>query len=72
MLSRLDPTARALLGRVSRACCDAVLRSPELACAGRTAGMMLELKSFVGSVGLLAWAKETGCPWNDWTSAVAA
>ena len=63
MLSRLDPTSRALLGRVGQACRDAVLRSPKLPCAGRTVGVKLQIKEFVMSVKLLAWAKENGCPW---------
>jgi len=65
VLPRLDPTARALLGRCGQACRDAVLRSPDLPCAGRTLGLKLEVANFVGSVKLLAWAKAKGCPWRN-------
>jgi hypothetical protein len=34
VLPLLDPTTRALLGRVGQACRDAVLRFPKLPCAG--------------------------------------
>jgi len=64
VLPLLDPATRALFGRVGQACRDAVLRSPKLECAGRTAGVKLELEDFVATVELLAWAKTNGCPWN--------
>jgi hypothetical protein len=64
VLPLLDPVTRALLGRVGQACRDAVLRSPNLPCAGRTAGVKLLVKNFVGTVKLLAWARANGCPWN--------
>jgi hypothetical protein len=64
VLPLLDPTTRALLGRCGQACRDAVLRSPKLPCAGRTAGVKLKVKEFVGSVSRLAWAKDNGCPWK--------
>jgi len=64
VLPLLDPTTRALLGRVGQACRDAVLRFPKLPCAGRTVGVKLQIKEFVVSVQLLAWAKENGCPWE--------
>jgi len=65
VLPLLDPTTRALLGRVGQACRDAVLRSHKLPCAGRTVGVKLQVEEFVWSVQLLAWAKANGCPW-DW------
>ena len=37
--------------------------SSKLPCAGRTVGVKLQVEEFVGSVQLLAWAKENGCPW---------
>ena len=64
VLPLLDPTTRALLGRCGQACRDAVLRSPKLAGAGRTVGVKLKVEEVVGSVQLLAWAKENGCPWD--------
>ena len=72
VLPLLDPTTRALLGRVGQACRDAVLRSPKLPCAGRTVGVKLQIKEFVGSVKLLAWAKENGCPWEARVCMLAA
>ena len=71
VLPLLDPTTRALLGRCGRACRDAVLRSPKLPCAGRTVGVPLRVKEFVGSVGLLTWAKANGCPWGARTCELA-
>jgi len=65
VLPRLDPTTRALLGRCGQACRDAMLRSPDLPCAGRIVGLKLDVADFVGSVKLLAWAKTKGCPWRN-------
>jgi hypothetical protein len=64
VLPLLDPTTRALLGRCGQACRDAVLRSPELPCAGRSVGVKLQIEAIVVSVALLAWAKGNGCPWK--------
>ena len=50
VLPLLDPTTRALLGRVGQACRYAVLRSPKLACAGRKVGVNLDVDCFVVSV----------------------
>ena len=72
VLPLLDPVTRALLGRVGQACRDAVLRCPKLPCAGQTVGVELELRSFVGSVKLLAWAKDNGCSWDFRTCRRAA
>jgi hypothetical protein len=65
VMPRLDPAARALFGRAGNACRDAVLRCPALPCAGRTAGVRLEVDSFIASVQLLAWARANGCPWSN-------
>jgi len=72
VLPRLDPTTRALTGRVGQACRDAVLRSPDLPCAGRTVGVKFGVEDFVGSNKLLAWAKDNGCRWDAPTCAVVA
>ena len=68
----LDPSARALLGRVGQACRDAVLPSPKLPCAGRTVGVPLLVENFLGSVELLAWAKENECLWEAKVCTLAA
>ena len=61
VLPLLDPTTRALLGRVGQACRDAVLRFPKLPCAGRTVGVKLKVKEFIVSVQLLAFGpRQTG------------
>ena len=49
-----------------------MLRSPKLTCAGRTIGVKFGVEDFGGSVKLLAWAKDNGCPWNADTCAVIA
>jgi hypothetical protein len=72
VLPRPDPTTRALIGRVGQACRDAVLRSPERPCAGLTFGGRFRVEDFVGSVKLLAWAKDNGCPWEAHTCAAVA
>jgi len=69
VLPLLDPTTRALLGRVGQACRDAMLRSPQLPCAGQTVGVKFKIKEFVGSCKLLAWAHANGCPWETSTCA---
>jgi hypothetical protein len=70
VLTLLNRITRALLGRVGQACRDLVMRSPGLPCAGRTCGVKLLLVNFVRCVGLLAWAKENGCPLNEISCAV--
>jgi hypothetical protein len=74
VLERLDPTDRALLAQVGRPWLAAVLASmsPDLPRAGKSAGVPLKLKGFVGSVKLLAWARANGCPWTVRSSALAA
>ena len=68
----LNPTDLALLARVGRGCRDAV-RSSGMPIAGVKGGAFpLDVKDFVGSVELLAWAKASGCPWNEWICAYAA
>ena len=44
----------------------------DLACAGRTVRVPLKLAACVGSVGWLAWAKASGCPWVARTCALFA
>ena len=46
--------------------------SSDLSRAGVSAEVPLEVGQFVGSVGLLAWAKENGCQWIERTFALAA
>ena len=70
VLRRLDPTARTMLARMGRPWLAAVLASG-LPRAGKTAGVPLKLKEFCGSVELLAWAKDNGCPWKARTCALA-
>jgi len=72
VLPLLSPATCAVFGRVGQACLDAVLRSPEIPCAGQTVGVKLGVKDFVGSVKLLAWANDNGCPWDAHTCAVVA
>jgi len=72
VLPLLDPTTRALLGRVGQTCRDAVLRSPKLPCAGRTVGVKFKVREFVVSVQLLAWAQANGCPWEARVCTLAA
>ena len=69
VLPRLGGTDCAVFGRVGQACRDAVLRSPELACAGRTVGVKFRVKDFVGSVKRLTWAKDNRCRWDAHTCA---
>ena len=62
VLSRLDPTDLALLRRVDRAFRAAVESSSHLPRAGVSEEVPHKLRRFVGSVNLLAWAMENGCP----------
>ena len=68
----LDPITLAVFGQVGQACRDAVLRSPELSCAGRTVGGEFRVEDFVESVKWLAWAKDNGCRWDAHTGAAVA
>ena len=69
VLPLLSPTTRAVFGRVGQASRDAVLRSPELSCAGRTVGVKFRVEDFVETVELLAWAMDNGCRWDAHTCA---
>ena len=71
VLPALDATALALLARVGRGWRTVVVSSG-LRCAGITEGVPLTVTEFCGSVERLAWAKANGCPWNEWTCALAA
>jgi hypothetical protein len=71
VLPRLEPADLALVARVGPASCAIVVASG-LPRAGTTLGVPFKIKDFVGSVELLAWAKENGCPWVARTCAVNA
>jgi len=71
VLPHIDPTGRALVARVGRGS-RAVVVVSGLPRAGTTVGLPLKIKDFVGSVELLAWAKENGCPWIERTCAMIA
>jgi hypothetical protein len=71
VLTQLEPSDLALVARVGRASRAAVVASG-LPHAGPTGGVPLKIKDFIGSVELLAWAKENGCPWVVRTCAVIA
>jgi len=72
LLGRLDPTALAMLRRVDRTFRAAVESSFDLPRAGVSEEVPLKVSQFVGSVALLGWAKEHGCPWTERTLALAA
>ena len=63
VLPLLDPTDRALLGRASRVCRDAV---------GPSWDVKLSVKAFLTSVEMIAWAKDNRCPWTAMTCAHVA
>ena len=71
VLPRLDPVDRTVLAQVARPWLAAVVASG-LIRAGKSAGVPLKIKEFVGSVERLAWAKANGCPWDSRTSAIVA
>ena len=71
VFAHLDPTDCALLSLVGRPWMASVV-SRGLARAGDGAAVPLNLRSFVASVKMLAWAKENGCSWNATTCALAA
>jgi hypothetical protein len=71
VLPQLDPTARALFSRVGGACRAAVVASG-LPRAGTISGEPFEVRHFVATVPLLAWANSKGCPWNAKTCEHAA
>ena len=60
ILPRLGETDIALFARVSRACKAAVVS------ASPSQSRTLRLSGFVGSVEMLTWAWENGCPRNDY------
>ena len=62
VLPRLEPASRALVARVGRAS-RAVVVASSLPRAGTIKWVPLMVKDFVGTVELLAWAQENGCPW---------
>jgi hypothetical protein len=62
VLAQLDPTDCAVLARVAKPFLALVLAN-NLPRAGKSAGVPLRLRDFVGSVERLAWAKDNGCPW---------
>ena len=72
VLRQLDPTDLALLRRVNRGFRAAVESSSDLPRAGVSEEVPLKVSQFVGSVPLLGWAKEHGCPWTEQTLALAA
>jgi hypothetical protein len=71
VLPLLDPTDIALLARACWKCGEAVLWSG-VEIAGETEDRPLKVEDFLGSVELLAWGKDNGCPWNRRTCALAA
>ena len=71
----LDPTDCALLARACWKCAKAVAASSGggvTVIAGDTRAVPLKLVAFFGSVELLAWAKDNGCPWSARVCALAA
>jgi hypothetical protein len=71
VLPQLKPSDLALVARVGRAS-RAVVVASGLPRAGTSVGVPLNIKDFVGSVELLCWAKENGCPWVARTCALIA
>ena len=81
VLAWLTPADRAVLAQVALpflAAVDALdeeydydedFGSP---CAGKSAGVPLRVRDFVGSSKRLAWAKWNGCPWTEATCAIIA
>ena len=59
----LDPTDCALLARACWKCGEAVVSSGAVMIAGDTRAMPLKVKDLFGSIELLTWAKDNGCPW---------
>ena len=50
----------------------AVVVANKLPRAGKGGSVPLKLRAFVGSIKMLAWAKDNGCPWEKRTCAFAA
>jgi len=70
-LTGMDPTDYALLARVGKPWLEVVLAS-NLPRAGMGGAVKLKLVDFCGSVEMLAWAKDNGCPWEGRTCALLA
>jgi len=70
VLARLDPTDCALLGQVGKQWLAAVV-SRGLPRAGKGSAVRLELRRFVASAKMLAWAKANGCPWHRTCNSIA-
>ena len=70
VLERLEPTC-ALLARVAKPWL-AVVVANNLPRAGKAGAVPLKIEGFVGSVEMLAWTKDNGCPWMCLTSALIA
>ena len=68
---RLSTTDFAMLARAGRGCRDAV-KSSGNTCAGDTEWSPLTVNHFLGSVEMLAWARENKYRWNENTCARAA
>ena len=71
VLPLLDPTDLAVLAQMGPPWLALVVSSG-LPRAGKSAGLLLKLREFVGSVARPAWAKEIGCPWHPRTCGLAA
>jgi len=71
VLAWLDPTDCALLSQVGKPWL-AVVVANNLPRAGKGGVVRLKLSDFVGSVEMLEWASDNGCPWNVWTSETCA
>ena len=68
VLRRLDPADGAVLAQVGQIFLIAVATAgSDLPWGGKSAGVPLKLKEFIGSVKWLAWAWENGCPWTEYT-----
>jgi len=79
VLAHLDPIDRTFLAQTGSACRAAVAASdlPRAGTRREVLGRSVwvvqhRLREFVGSVEQLAWAKNSGCTWNEWTCMLAA
>ena len=80
VLRRLGPADRAVLALVGKGFLAAVTAAAaaeggvasDLPWAGKSAGVPLRLKEFVGCVARLAWAKANGLPWDARTCVFVA
>jgi len=71
VLPRLPPADRTVLAQVGPLWLAAVVSSG-LSRAGKTAGVPLKLKDFVGSIARLSLARDNGCPWVERTCSFVA